>query len=44
MFNVCSSLLSAKRETTRVGRLDELIAESAAGRRLARFLPPTKRS
>jgi uncharacterized protein YdeI (YjbR/CyaY-like superfamily) len=37
-------VVSAKRQTTRAGRLDELIAESAAGRRLARLLPPTKRS
>jgi uncharacterized protein YdeI (YjbR/CyaY-like superfamily) len=37
-------VVSAKREDTRARRLETLIADSAAGRRLAQLTPPAKRS
>ena len=36
-------VVSAKREETRARRLEQLIADSAAGRRLARLTPPGRR-
>jgi uncharacterized protein YdeI (YjbR/CyaY-like superfamily) len=36
-------VVSAKREETRARRLDALIADSAAGRRLAQLTPPVRR-
>ena len=36
-------VVSAKRDETRARRLDALIADSAAGRRLARLTPPARR-
>jgi len=37
-------VISAKREETRTRRLEQLIADSAAGRRIALLTPPGKRS
>ena len=37
-------VVSAKRDETRAKRLDQLIEDSAAGRRLGALLPPAKRS
>ena len=36
-------VMGAKQEATRLRRLDQLIADSAAGRRIGQFVSPTKR-